>query len=112
MIKSCNNPESLLSFNAKRNVLEKPIENVQTVIESGVDTFINNANENEKKKRIKKRAIAASSSVIVLGTLTMLLNPRSTGKINKHLNNLREKIGIKIKQQEKGTFKNPCTASV
>ena len=101
-----SNYNSVLSFNAKKNILDKPIENVQTVIENGVDTFISKPNESENKKKIKKRAIAATSSVLVLGSLTMILNPRSSGKFNKYLNNLREKIGTKIKHQQEGTFKN------
>lgn len=101
-----SNYNSMLSFNAKKKILDKPIENVQTVLESGVDTFISKPNESEKKKKIKKRALAATSSVLVIGTLTMLLNPRSSSKINKYLNNLREKIGSKIKTQNEDTFKN------
>ena len=91
-----SNYNAMLAFNAKSNILNKPIENVQTVIETGVDTFISQPNESEKKKKIKKRAIAATSSVLVLGTLTMLLNPRSSVKFSNYIKNLREKIGTKI----------------
>lgn len=101
-----SNYNAMLAFNAKKNILNKPIENVQTVIETGVDTFISPPNESEKKKKIKKRAIAATSSVLVLGTLTMLLNPRSSAKFGNYIKNLREKIGTKIKHQGEDTFKN------
>ncbi len=93
------------SFNAKKNVLTRPIEEVQTAIESGVDTFISDPNENNKKKKARKRAIAASSTVLVLGTLTLLLNPRSSGKFGERLKKAQETLGIKIKQTETGFLK-------
>lgn len=107
MITNTNgNFDTTLSFNAKKKLLDKPIENVQTVIENGVDTLITIPNETENKKKIKKRAIAASSSVLVLGSLTLLLNPKNTGKTNKYIKNLLEKIKSKTKQNNENTLKN------
>ena len=62
----------------RKNILNKPIQNVQNVIETGVDTFIDTSKEDERRKKIKKRAIAASSTVLVVSAMTLLLNPRSS----------------------------------
>ena len=43
---------------------------------------------------------------MVLGTLTLVLNPRNAGKTSAFLKNLREKIGSKIKNHGEDTLKN------
>ena len=94
------------AFSADRkNILNKPIQNVQNVIETGVDTFIDTTKEDERRKKIKKRAIAASSTVLVLGGLTLLLNPRSSSKLGKKLQELQNKAKLKIKQNNDNSLK-------
>ena len=106
MVTNYNKNYPLVSFNAKKKFLDKPIENVQTALETSVDTFVNNPNEDKNRKKLRKRAIAASSSVLVLGTLTLLLNPRGSSKTSKYLKNLHEKVSSKIKDTGENTFKN------
>lgn len=107
---SMNNKNFYLTSNfradgvvAQNNVLQKPIEKVQKTIESGVDTFVATQNEDEKKKKLRKRAIAVGSAVLVLGGLTMLLNPRSSGKFSQKIKNLRSKFALKM-QESKDNF--------
>lgn len=87
--------------NAESGILTKPIEKVQKTIESSVDTF--DKTQDEKKKKIRNRAIWVGSTVLVLGTLTMLLNPSSSGRSMKALKSLQNKLDIKM-QQSKDNF--------
>ena len=84
-------------------ILTKPIETVQKTIETGVDTFVPTQNESKEKKKNKKRAIAATSAVLVLGTLTMFLNPKSSGKIMKKLKGIEKQLEIQA-QKSKDNF--------
>ena len=93
------------AFYGDKRILKKPIQDVQTAIESGVDTFIDTTKEDEKRKRLKRNAIAASSTVLVVSALTLLLNPRSSGKLGKKLQELQGKMNIKIKQNKGNNFK-------
>ena len=68
------NPYNSLNFRADKlesGILAKPIEKVQKTIETSVDTF--DKTQDEKKKKIRNRAIAVGSTVLVLGALTMFL---------------------------------------
>ena len=104
------NNQAHLTFNSnKKNnkgVLTRPIENVQTVIESGVDTIINNPNEDIRKKKRRRQAIAAGSTVLVVGALTMLLNPRNAGKLTNRINKIKESINLRIKENNSNSIKN------
>ena len=60
-------------------LLSAPIETVQKTIESGVDSFTKKVEE-KKKKKSTKRAIAVGSTVLVVSSLVMLLNPRYSPK--------------------------------
>ncbi len=94
------------AFSADRkNILNKPIQNVQNVIETGVDTFIDTSKEDERRKKIKKRAIAASSTVLVVSAMTLLLNPRSSSKLGKKLQELQNKTKLKISQNKGNSLK-------
>ena len=88
---------------APNGVLTKPIEKVQKTIETGVDAIIATPNENEKNKKLRKRAIAVGSAVLVLGSLTMLLNPRSSGRFNQQIKTWQRKLNVKM-QQSKNNF--------
>ena len=85
------------------SVLTKPIEKVQQTIETGIDTFYTNPNEDKKKKKLRKRAITVGSVVLVLGGLTLLLNPKNSGKFNQKIKDLRTKFGLKM-QESKDSF--------
>lgn len=87
-------------------VLTKPIEKVQQTIESGVDTLVKIPNEDKKKKKIKKRAIAATSAVLVLGTLTMFLNPKSSGKIIQKLKIWQNKLEVQSTKSKDNFLKS------
>ena len=91
---------------APNGVLTKPIEKVQKTIETGVDTLVAKPNEDEKKKKIRKRAIATGSIVLVLGGLTMLLNPRSSGKFSQKLKLLQNKLDLKMEQSKNNFLKS------
>ena len=84
-------------------VLTKPIETVQKPIETVVDAFVATPNEDEKKKKMRKKAIAAGSAVLVLGAMTMILNPRGSGKFLNKLKSLQSKLDIKL-QNSKNSF--------
>ena len=75
--------------------LSKPIEIVQNTIESVTDQFIP-ANNDEKKKKARKRAIAVGSSVLVISSLVALLNPRYSSKFAGKLKSLQQKAQSKI----------------
>ena len=105
---SNNNIEQQVNpaFSAERKrILTRPIQEIQTVIETGVDTFVNPKKQDEKRKKIRNRAIAASSTVLVVGGLTMLLNPRNSGKLGKKIAEMRQKLNLKINQDKSNTLK-------
>ena len=87
----------------KATVLTKPIEKVQKTIETGVDAFVAQPDENEKKKKLRKRAIAVGSAVLVLGGLTMLLNPSGSGRFTQKIKSWQTKLDLKM-QQSKDNF--------
>lgn len=102
-----SNPHSRQNINfraqnvvAPNTPLAKPIEKVTQTLESSVDVFVP---EGEKKKKSKKRAIAVSSAVLVLGGLTLLANPKMGGKLSKKIKNLQSKLDLKA-QQSKDSF--------
>lgn len=100
-----NEQQANPAFYGDKKILNRPIQDVQSVIESGVDTFIDTSKEDEKRKKIRKRAIAASSTVLVVSALTLLLNPRSSSKLGKKLQELQSKAKFKIKQNKGNSFK-------
>lgn len=94
------------AFNAEKKILKRPVQEVQTVIETGVDSFIDTKKQDEKRRKIRNRAIAASSTVLVVSAFTLFLNPRSSGKLGKKIGELRQKLNFKIKQNNSNSFKN------
>lgn len=89
-------------------VLTAPIETVQRTVESGVDTFVNTVhkNESEEKKKTRKKAIAAGSAVLVLGGLTMILNPKGSTKMLARMKSLQNKLDIKLKHNKDNFLKS------
>ena len=105
LLKNDYNTHKLNANNSVVNagILKKPIDTVQKTIETSIDTLIANPNEDEKKKKLRRRAIATGSAVLVLGALTLLLNPRSSGKISQKLKAWQNKFDLKT-QQSKDSF--------
>ena len=67
----------------KSLIIKKPVEKVENVINKTVDTFVKTDGNEEKKKKYKK-AVTVGSTVLVIGGLMALLNPKFSGKfINK-----------------------------
>ncbi len=87
-------------------ILKKPIDTVQKTIETSIDTFVAKPNEDEKKKKLRKRAIATGSVVLVLGALTLLINPRSSGKFIDKLKSLQNKLDVKTQEGKKSFLKS------
>lgn len=107
-----NNPyqyRSYVNFSAASpnapEVIAKPIEKVENVINNTVDTFVKDQQDEEKKKS-HKTAIAAGSSVLVLSTLIALLNPRFSGKFLGKLKNLSHKASINVQKNKDDIFKS------
>ena len=96
-----NNPYSQYRpvFKADKGFLSTPINKVTDTIESGVDPFVD-PNEKPSKKKKRRRIIAASSTVLVLGALTMLANPRGSGKAMAKLKKLQAQFELKMHQNK------------
>ena len=89
----------------RRKILSKPIEKVQETIETSIEPFIN-PNEDIAKEKRRKKAIFAGSTVWVLGALTLMLNPRSSGKITSKLKSLRGSMKTKMLQSKDSFLKS------
>ena len=85
-----------------QQLINKPIEKVENVVNKTVDTFVKEP-EDEKKKKSHKTAITAGSSVFVLTALIALLNPRFSGKFVDKLKTMASKAGAKA-QTNKNSF--------
>lgn len=96
-----NNPYSRYSpmFRANDDFLATPIKKVSQAIESGVEPFAD-PNEKPSNKKRRKRIIAASSTVLVLGAMTMIANPKSSTKVMSKLKNLQSEFEIKMNQNK------------
>lgn len=82
--------------NAASEIITKPIEKVDKVINTTVDTFIKEP-EDEEKKKSHKTAITAGSTVLVLSALIALLNPKFSGKLVNKLKTSSSKAGANVK---------------
>lgn len=65
---------------AAPEIITKPIEKVETVINNTVDSFVKEPKDEEKKKS-HKTAITAGSTVLVLSALIALFNPKFSGRL-------------------------------
>ena len=75
------------------DVVTKPTEAIANVIETGVDTFVKEDDVKKKKKR--KKIIYTASSVLVLGAIVALLNPKMTSKFSNKLKNIQQQAKLK-----------------
>lgn len=83
--------------------LAKPIETVSKTIETSVDMFVP---EGEKKKKSYKKAITVGSSVLVVGGLVALLNPKFSSKLISKLKNASNSAGNKLKSNKDNYLKS------
>ena len=79
--------------------LSTPVEAVQKTIETGVDSFVKTVAE-EKEKKSNKKALAVGSSVLVLGSLVALLNPRYSPKVVKKLKTWQEHLKQQVLRKD------------
>ena len=78
---------SSVSFKAKEqgglDIVTKPIDKVENIVNTTVDTFVPEAKDEETKKS-RKTAIRVGSTVLVLSAIVALLNPKiSSNLVNK-----------------------------
>lgn len=76
-----------VSFKAKEqgglDIVTKPIDKVENLVNNTVDTFVPES-QSEEKKKSHKTAIRVGSTVLVLSAIVALLNPKfSTELVNK-----------------------------
>ena len=65
------------------DIVTKPIDKVETIVNNTVDTFVPES-QNEEKKKSHKNAIRVGSTVLVLSAIVALLNPKfSSSLVNK-----------------------------
>ncbi len=83
--------------------LEKPIEVVQKTIEESVNILAPEPKDEEKRK-IRNRAIWAGSTVLVASALVALINPRSSGKTLRRIQNWQNKAKIKLETSDKNSL--------
>ena len=80
---------------AAPEIITKPIEKVETVINNTVDSFVKEPKDEEKKKS-HKTAITAGSTVLVLSALIALFNPKFSGRFVNKLKNWSHKAGANV----------------
>ena len=65
------------------DIVTKPIDKVENIVNNTVDTFVPES-QNEEKKKSHKTAIRVGSTVLVLSAIVALLNPKfSSSLVNK-----------------------------
>ena len=102
-----NNTQYSVSF-GKRNkatdIITKPIDKVEKIVNNTVDTFTPEEQDEEKKKS-HKTAIRVGSTVLVLSAVIALLNPKVSGKLVDKMKELSAKYGSKAKNSDNFTGK-------
>ena len=84
---------------AAPEIITKPIEKVETVINNTVDSFVKEPKDEEKKKS-HKTAITAGSTVLVLSALIALFNPKFSGRFVNKLKNWSHKAGANVQKNK------------
>ena len=62
------------------NIVTKPIDKVENIVNNTVDTFVPES-QNEEKKKSHKTAIRVGSTVLVLSAIVALLNPKFSSSL-------------------------------
>lgn len=83
-------------------IINKPIQKVESAINTTVDSFVKEPKDEEKKKS-HKTAITAGSTALVISAIIALLNPRFSGKFVNKLKVLSQKAGANV-QKNKNDF--------
>ena len=78
------------------NIVTKPIDKVENIVNNTVDTFVPETQDEEKKKT-HKTAIRVGSTVLVLSAIVALLNPKFSSKMVEKLKTKSVKAGNKAK---------------
>ena len=83
----------------KDAVLSAPIDAIKQTIEDSVD-FITKPNEDNKKKKSNRTAIAAASAALVLSGIVIALNPKHPTKIIDKLKILSKEATIRLEKSK------------
>lgn len=78
------------------NIITKPIDKVENIVNSTVDTFVPESQDEEKKKS-HKTAIRVGSTVLVLSAIVALLNPKFSSNLVNKLKTKSTKAGNKAR---------------
>lgn len=78
------------------NIVTKPIDKVENIVNNTVDTFVPESQDEEKKKS-HKTAIRVGSTVLVLSAIVAVLNPKFSSKLVDKLKTKSVTAGNKAK---------------
>ena len=78
------------------NVVTKPIDKVENIVNNTVDTFVPEP-KSEERKNSHKTAIRVGSTVLVLSAIVALLNPKFSASLVNKLKTSSTKAGNKAK---------------
>ncbi len=78
------------------NIVKKPIDKVEDIVNNTVDTFVPES-QNEEKKKSHKTAIRVGSTVLVLSAFVALLNPKFSSSLVNKLKTKSKKAANKAK---------------
>ena len=89
-----------ISFKANEqgglDIVTKPIDKVEAIVNNTVDTFVPES-QNEEKKKSHKTMIRVGSTVLVLSAFVALLNPKFSSSLVNKLKTKSAKAGNKAK---------------
>lgn len=77
-------------------IVTKPIDKVEALVNNTVDTFVPESQDEEKKKS-RKTAIRVGSTILVLSAIVALLNPKFSSTLVNKLKTKSAKAGNKAK---------------
>ena len=78
------------------DIVTKPIDKVENIVNTTVDTFVPES-QDEEKKHTKRTAIRVGSTVLVLSAIVALLNPKFSSNLVNKLKTKSTKAGNKAK---------------
>ena len=80
--------------------LAKPIKRVENLVNNTVDTFVPDESRTEEEKKSKHTAVKVVSTGLVLGTLLLMINPKSSGKMLEKFQEWSAKAGKNAKNRD------------
>ena len=93
------------SFRDNTAPLAKPIEKVENLVNNTVDTFVAEDSKTEEEKKSRHTTVKVLSTGLVLGTLLLALNPKSSGKMMNKFQEWAKIAGEKAKDNNSYTGK-------